>query len=568
MGYETPVKMPSMGIYNTDLMKMYIAGVKDQYEKGQEEMKDFMKLYGDFYSPIAGDTQRYNDMTVGGARDMINQMLANGIDPYKSPEARAAISRYINSVPTGMLNAMKQNAENRKTYDQAVAQARLAGKLDQEYEAWALKQAHLDNFSTIGPNGEIRTWDRLAPDTKQEWATIAAPYLKEFEKTEILDSDRPGYIKEGVSDENQKKGIEAVMNAAGNTPWMQYKLQQAYDRTPLIDTTGAPLSEEQRRALAIQDVRKQVENTAAQYYQPQYKDDWRAKANYENQLAIKKYWRTTGANKNSSSTTTSTEGVPSYSHSIYFQGVGSLFGIDPMTASWDMVKPNSEIGKQIASKETQMMKTRRNTANSGRAGGHPYDFRGVIRDHTVQGDADSNMKLLGVEGLKPRSGTISKGQGKTISLTENQIALSNNLKKQMKSNYILVQDNAGYASNQHYERAGFADNKNKAVYGTVTDDIVTQLSKNGRIEQYVRIILHDGDNKPIDSAYAPLQRSEQKPGGQSFAARKLYGDLQPVMLDVSKDWAGRTPKDAKATQGYMNKSQKDTDVYSEVSDDE
>lgn len=568
MGYETPVEMPSMGIYNTDLMKMYIAGVKDQYEKGQEEMKDFMKLYGDFYSPIAGDTQRYNDMTVGGARDMINQMLANGIDPYKSPEARAAISRYINSVPTGMLNAMKQNAENRKKYDEAVAQARLSGKLDPEYEAWALKQARLDNFSTIGPNGEIRTWDRLAPDPKQEWATIAAPYLKEFEKTEILDSDRPGYIKEGVSDENQKKGIEAVMNAAGNTPWMQYKLQQAYDRTPLVDTTGAPLSEEQRRALAIQDVRRQVENTAAQYYQPQYKDDWRAKANYENQLAIKKYWRTTGANKSSSSTTTSTEGVPSYSHSIYFQGVGSLFGIDPMTASWDMVKPNSEIGKQIASKETQMMKTRRNSANSGKTSGHPYDFRGVIRDHTVQGDADSNMKLLGVEGLKPRSGTISKGQGKTISLTENQIALSNNLKKQMKSNYMLVQDNAGYASNQHYERAGFADNKNKAVYGTVTDDIVTQLSKNGRIEQYVRIILHDRDNKPIDSAYAPLQRSEQKPGGQSFAARKLYGDLQPVMLDVSKDWAGRTPKDAKATQGYMNKSQKDNDVYSEVSDDE
>ena len=72
MGYETPVEMPSMGVYNTDLMKMYIAGVKDQYEKGQEEMKDFMKLYQDFYSPIAGDTQTYNDLTLGGARDMIN----------------------------------------------------------------------------------------------------------------------------------------------------------------------------------------------------------------------------------------------------------------------------------------------------------------------------------------------------------------------------------------------------------------------------------------------------------------------------------------------------------------
>lgn len=297
MGYETPVEMPSMGIYNTDLMKMYIAGVKDQYEKGQEEMKDFMKLYGDFYSPIAGDTQRYNDMTVGGARDMINQMLANGIDPYKSPEARAAISRYINSVPTGMLNAMKQNAENRKKYDEAVAQARLAGKLDPEYEAWALKQAGLDNFSTIGPNGEIRTWDRLTPDPKQEWAAVAAPYLKEFDKTEKLDSDVKGYTKWGVSDANKKAGVDAVMNAANSTPWLQYKLQQAYDRTAgLTDETGLPLSDEQRRALAIQNVRRQAEDTATQYYQPKYEIDPYYKSDYETANSIRQYWATTGAN--------------------------------------------------------------------------------------------------------------------------------------------------------------------------------------------------------------------------------------------------------------------------------
>ena len=53
-----------------------------------------------------------------------------------------------------------------------------------------------------------------------------------------------------------------------------------------------------------------------------------------------------------------------------------------------------------------------------------------------------------------------------------------------------------------------------------------------------------------------------------MAARKLYGSTQPTMLDVNRDWAGRVPKDASATQGYMNKSQKDSDVYSEVSDDE
>ena len=294
MGYETPVEMPSMGIYNTDLMKMYIAGVKDQYEKGQEEMKDFMKLYGDFYSPIAGDTQRYNDMTVGGARDMINQMLANGIDPYKSPEARAAISRYINSVPTGTLNAMKQNAENRKKYDEAVAQARLAGKLDPEYETWALKQAGLDNFSTIGPNGEIRTWDRLAPEIASDMTTVATPYFDKFKKDEKLKSDITGYTKWGVSDENQKQAIDSAVEHLGDTSWGRYKIAQANEQAAAI--LGPTSTAEERNALANKLIRDQVHGVATQYFQPKYEVDPYYKSDYETANNIRQYWATTGSN--------------------------------------------------------------------------------------------------------------------------------------------------------------------------------------------------------------------------------------------------------------------------------
>ena len=294
MGYETPVEMPSMGIYNTDLMKMYIAGVKDQYEKGQEEMKDFMKLYGDFYSPIAGDTQRYNDMTVGGARDMINQMLANGIDPYKSPEARAAISRYINNVPTGVLNAMKQNAENRKKYDEAVAQARLAGKLDPEYETWALKQAGLDNFSTIGPNGEIRTWDRLAPEIASDMTTVAIPYFDKFKKDEKLKSDITGYTKWGVSDENQKQAIDSAVEHLGDTSWGRYKIAQANEQAAAI--LGPTSTAEERNALANKLIRDQVHGVATQYFQPKYEVDPYYKSDYETANNIRQYWATTGSN--------------------------------------------------------------------------------------------------------------------------------------------------------------------------------------------------------------------------------------------------------------------------------
>lgn len=577
MGYETPVEIPSMGVYDTDLMKMYIAGVKDQYEKGQEEMKDFMKQYADFYSPIAGDTEKYNQLTIGGAGDMINQMMAAGIDPYKSPEARAAISRYIASRPTGVLNAMKRNAENRKIYDQAVAQARLSGKYDPEYEAWALKQAKLDNFSTIGPNGEIRIWDRLAPNPKQEWADVAAPYLKEFNKTEKLDSDVKGYTKWGVSDSNKKAGIDAVMNAANSTPWLQYKLQQAYDRTAgLVDTNGNPLSEEQRTALAIQDVRKQAENTAAQYYQPEYKIDEYAKEHF----AANERIRVHAANRNydlqhptNPNPSAQTE-HPSYGHTMYYQGIGKLFGLDVMSTSQYISDEKNLIGKNIAAREDALMKNRRT-----KGAAHAYDFKGVISDHTSHGDAQSNMELLGLSGAKPRSASVQVSTKNSSSSTpklvtvgtlrSDQIQLDGEIKSRMVSDYTLVQSNAGYAASKHSgERYGFATNKKNAKYATVTDKVVTQLSKNGRVEQYVKVILHDDHNNVIDSAYILAQRSMQTAGGQSYTMRNMYGSEQNVQLDVVSDYGGRHVKDAKATQRYMNRSKKDSNVYESGDDSE
>ena len=564
MGYETPVAMPSMGVYNTDLMKMYIAGVKDQYEKSQEELKDFMKLYGDFYSDIPGATERYNQMTVAGARDMINQMLANGIDPYKSPEARAAISRYIASRDTATLNRYKRDAENAKEYKKNRDKLIMAGQFDPEFEKWRLGGKTLETWDPNTPFTET------TPYAKQDWATVAAPYLKEFEKTEILKSDIPGYDKKGVSDENQRKGVDAVMNAISSNPWLQYKLESAYDSTAgMKDETGAPLSEEQRRALATQAVRKEAENAAAQYYQPKYEVNPFYMEDYKTKNAIKKYWNTTGSNprNNGNGDNNTASEHPSYGHTMYYQGVGMLFGLNPIEASQYITSSKNEIGKAIAGREDQLMKNRRQTGKN-----HPYDFKGVIADHTSNGDAKSNIELLGLSGAKPRSAAVQISKQNSSSSTpklvtvgtlrNDQIQLDSDIKSRMVSDYILVQSNAGYASKRHSgERYGFATNKKNAKYATITDKVVTQLSKNGRVEQYVKVILHDDHNKPIDVAYMLAQRSMQTPGGQSMAMRKLYGSEQNMQLDVITDYGGRYVKDAAATQRYANKSKKDNDVY-------
>lgn len=284
MGYEVPVEMPSMGVYNTDLMKMYIAGVKDQYEKGQEEMKDFMKLYGDFYSDVPGATQAYNDLTLGGARDMINQMYAAGIDPYKSPEARAAISRYIASRPTGLLNQMKKSAENAAIYKKALAEAQNDPNFDPEYNKYMLG-GDLESWNPRKP------WTALAPYMAPSAESTFKPYMEKFKQSEILpkdEQDRPGYIKVGTTKENKQGALRAALENYEKTPYGQYKRQQANQiAAEATNPDGTPLTPEQRQALAQSIFEQPAKDYARQFFQPAYEDDWRAKADYQARVSAK-----------------------------------------------------------------------------------------------------------------------------------------------------------------------------------------------------------------------------------------------------------------------------------------
>lgn len=274
MGLETPVAMPVMDVYNTDLMRAYIAGVKEQYDQGQQEMKDFMKLYNDFYSPIAGETEKYHDLTTGGAMNMINNMLANGIDPYKSPEARAAISRYINNVPTGTLNAMKQNADNYRTYQAAVAKARANGRFNPEMENMELEAAGLNDFQTVDPiTGELRTWDRLAPIDPKSLYELSLPQFQKYGKTEYLGpGSRKFWDLWGVSDPNKRSATEATVRAIDATPYARFYRQQAQNEVDAqLAAQGINASPERLQQLYETAYRQNILDEMNDYLQPQEK---------------------------------------------------------------------------------------------------------------------------------------------------------------------------------------------------------------------------------------------------------------------------------------------------------
>lgn len=229
LGYEQPVEMPTMDIYSTDLMKAYIAGVKEQYDNAREDYKDFMKTYGDFYSPIAGDTEAYYNLTVGGAQNLLDQMYEQGIDPLRNPEARAMISRYIASVPTGKLAQMKQSADNAKEYLKNRADLQSKGLWNPEYEKWLLGGKTIENWNTATDG----MWNRLSPNVYQDLHDYTDDWFKHLEKKydeELTKQKNDGYDYYTVSEKDLRDVINGkipdIINDGGLGSWYYYQALQ------------------------------------------------------------------------------------------------------------------------------------------------------------------------------------------------------------------------------------------------------------------------------------------------------------------------------------------------------
>lgn len=176
--YDNYVQLPVVDLYDTATMQMAINAARDMYEKGQDQMKDFYKTYGDFMSPFAKDMERYGQM-MGGVRDIINNAYAQGIDLLKSPEGRMLLSRVTNSVSPAEFNAMRANAKTGYEYLNQVSKLAAQGKWSKELEDYISSlpgNVAFDDFST----GEHGSWNRMPTEysTLQEYVHPSFAHLK------------------------------------------------------------------------------------------------------------------------------------------------------------------------------------------------------------------------------------------------------------------------------------------------------------------------------------------------------------------------------------------------------
>lgn len=153
------VQLPVRDLYDSQIMMASINAARDMYQRGVDEIKDFKKEYGDFFTPIQEDADWYNTNVLNGSKNLINSLYKRGIDPLRSVEGRAEISRFINSLPVGDINKLKMGSKIAQEYLRNKAQLEAQNKFNQDYEDFITGGKNLQGWNTIRDG----LWTRQSP---------------------------------------------------------------------------------------------------------------------------------------------------------------------------------------------------------------------------------------------------------------------------------------------------------------------------------------------------------------------------------------------------------------------
>ena len=153
------VQLPVRDLYDSQIMMASINAARDMYQRGVDEIKDFKKEYGDFFTPIQEDADWYNTNVLNGSKNLINGLYERGIDPLRSVEGRAEISRFINSLPVGDINKLKMGSKIAQEYLRNKAQLEAQNKFNQDYEDFITGGKNLQGWNTIRDG----LWTRQSP---------------------------------------------------------------------------------------------------------------------------------------------------------------------------------------------------------------------------------------------------------------------------------------------------------------------------------------------------------------------------------------------------------------------
>lgn len=248
------IQLPVRDLYDSQVMLASINAARDMYEKGQQQVKDFQKDYGDFYSPIQKDMDWYNKNVINGSKDVINSLYDKGIDPLRSAEGRAAISRFVNNIPTGDINKLKMGSKIAQEYLRNRAMLEAQNKYNDDFEKYVNGGKSIEDWDTLKDG----VWTRQSPSefttlkaatenwfnnrtphalTKDDVVGFGMPYDKNYDYTgytykdltNVASKNTPGWIGSPIANYYRHIAKQQLLNEGVKDPTnaqVETRLQQ------------------------------------------------------------------------------------------------------------------------------------------------------------------------------------------------------------------------------------------------------------------------------------------------------------------------------------------------------
>lgn len=205
-GQDEPMLFPVADLYDSGMMQMYINAAREQYNQNREDMKEFIKTYGDFMSPFSKDIDWVDQQTRGRVNAAMQYMQENGIDPLRSAEGRAIIQNVINSTDRAGINRRKENAKLGEQYQAMKAKMIADGTYNDDYERFMLQRMGLSDFNQF--DSSMGMWNRPSPSKYQDISDITSDWTKDLQPEDMGLDPTGRYRIYGIPEEKIRQAVD------------------------------------------------------------------------------------------------------------------------------------------------------------------------------------------------------------------------------------------------------------------------------------------------------------------------------------------------------------------------
>lgn len=459
--YDDWVQMPTKDLYDTAIMKMAIDAAKDMYDRGQTQMENFYKTYGDFMSPFAKDMEKYGNM-MNNIRTTINDAYARGIDLFKSPEGRMLVQQLSHSIDPTWYNTAKQNAKVGYAYLDAMQDLRKRGKYSEAQELFDIAYnggINFQDFSTSDDKNRLRIWDRSSPIESislQEmvhpsFANIKPHLLSREEAISRVGSNYdPKAEYTGVTRADMESAMRSALPGLMGTPMYEYYKNEA--KKELI-AEGKNPTEAEINARFVQNAvtaDSQMMTPLSKDYSRYFQEENLKLKRSANDLAWKKYeWdkqkeqqeiyiKAAKAAGDTGGAGTSLTGMP-LAQMWYDKGIANSLSAGGITLTWDQIHNNyGAYSKEIYNQAAKFGEK----AMGGTPAKQPTNEDLLNTDYAKKhGNLVKTALNHPQEKRPPRlQNAIEEARKEWISKNSTGVVPTNEVKEKFKSQYTITMD--------------------------------------------------------------------------------------------------------------------------------